>query len=592
MQIGDALAISVGLDPRTFNKGSTEVRNSLRKTREAAEKESKSVEGAMDKASESIDRLTRNAVKLFAIFTAGRAVKDFTADITSADSALGRLATRIGQAPADVSAFGNAVERMGGSAATAQGTLEKFTDQMAVLKRSGEYGGFAEVSRLVARSGVGIDLFAKNATTTVNQISDALRSVNERHGSVEAYSFAKALGFDEGTAALLMKGSAAVRAAMEQSRRLGVAMKVDTDAAQNFQTSLRSIIQASEGLGRSILTAVTPTIVDLLKRLQNWIELNREWIKTEITDRIKLFADYLKGIDWKGVQQGIQSFISGANDAAKAVGGWKTVAELFFGLWAASKMASIFAPILGSIATVRLALLNLGPIGWALLGVGSVGAALAAADPNKAIVSGGRPAGGRGPGDDLPGLGHLGEKDGGAYGSSGATTPRGNGKGTRGSARTGDMMRYAMDQLRREGVPEGNLKQAAAHLVGQATMESGLDPNKVHDNGTGYGIYGARDPGGRGKQRRSEMLKWLAANGYARNSAEGQMRYMAHEAMSDRSYAATRNVLMGRGSGDVERDTDTITRNFEAPARINRRSPAVRGALGVGPSAEPNPAAV
>lgn len=47
------------------------------------------------------------------------------------------------------------------------------------------------------------------------------------------------------------------------------------------------------------------------------------------------------------------------------------------------------------------------------------------------------------------------------------------------------MMSYAMDQLCREGVPEGKLREAAAHLVGQAQMESGLDPNKSHDGGTG-----------------------------------------------------------------------------------------------------------
>ncbi len=146
------------------------------------------------------------------------------------------------------------------------------------------------------------------------------------------------------------------------------------------------------------------------------------------------------------------------------------------------------------------------------------------------------------------------------------------------------MMRYAMDQLRREGVPEAHLRQAAAHLVGQAQMESGLDPNKVHDGGTGFGIYGARDPQP-GRGRRTDMFRWLDKNGYARNSAEGQMRYMAHEAMSGR-FKQTRGILMGEGSGDIERDTNTITREFESPRIVNRRSGAVRNALGVGPEGE------
>lgn len=192
---------------------------------------------------------------------------------------------------------------------------------------------------------------------------------------------------------------------------------------------------------------------------------------------------------------------------------------------------------------------------------------------------------GRGPsGERLDGLGTGAPR---LPGIGEGAAPRGDGSGNAGSARTGQMMAYAMDQLRREGVPEDRLREAAAHLVGQATMESGLDPNKVHDGGTGYGIYGARDPKGWGTYRgarRSDMVRWLEKNGYARNSAEGQMREMAHSAMSGR-YPRTRGILMGGGSGDLERDTNAITGEFESPAVINRRSGAVRNALRVGPEA-------
>lgn len=83
------------------------------------------------------------------------------------------------------------------------------------------------------------------------------------------------------------------------------------------------------------------------------------------------------------------------------------------------------------------------------------------------------------------------------------------------------------------------------------------------------------------------MLRWLEANGYARNSAEGQMRYMTHEAMTDRTYGRTRRILMGEGSGNIDADTNTITENFESPKVINRRSGAVRQALRTGPEQAP-----
>jgi hypothetical protein len=184
---------------------------------------------------------------------------------------------------------------------------------------------------------------------------------------------------------------------------------------------------------------------------------------------------------------------------------------------------------------------------------------------------GGVSAGGGG----LGGAGALREFMGGGGGGSsirrGAPTGGGGGRPVAGAA-TSTAMRAAMDQLRQEGVPEPNLRAAAAHLVGQAQMESGLDPTKSHDQGTGYGIYGAR------LERRSKMFNWLAANGYDRNSLEGQQRYMAHEAMTDPRFGATRNILMNANEKSLAADTHAITRNFEAPAIINNRSGAVLGA--------------
>jgi hypothetical protein len=147
----------------------------------------------------------------------------------------------------------------------------------------------------------------------------------------------------------------------------------------------------------------------------------------------------------------------------------------------------------------------------------------------------------------------------------------GGGVGPSGSAHAATraaMMGFAMDQLRSEGVPEASLRAAAAHLVGQADMESGLRPWLSHDGGTGYGIYGAR------LGRRSAMLAWLSKNGYARDSAEGQQRYMAHDAMSGR-YRRTRDILMNASPEMLARDSWAVTREFESPAVTNNRSGAV-----------------
>jgi hypothetical protein len=121
------------------------------------------------------------------------------------------------------------------------------------------------------------------------------------------------------------------------------------------------------------------------------------------------------------------------------------------------------------------------------------------------------------------------------------------------------------DQLRKEGVPEANIPEAANLLAGQALAESGFNPTESHDRGTGYGIYGARN------ERRSAMLSWMKEQGYAPSSLEGQSRYMAHEAMSGK-YPKTRESLTGAEPGSRQARTTAITREFEAPRIINPRT--------------------
>jgi hypothetical protein len=130
-----------------------------------------------------------------------------------------------------------------------------------------------------------------------------------------------------------------------------------------------------------------------------------------------------------------------------------------------------------------------------------------------------------------------------------------------------------MDQLRHEGVKDENLEPAAAMLTGQALAESSLNPDTVHDQGTGYGIYGARN------ERKDRMLGWMADNGYAKNSLEGQMKYMAHEAMTGTGYGASRDALMNAKVENMREGSDVLTRNFERPA-VNSSATRYYNSLG------------
>lgn len=186
---------------------------------------------------------------------------------------------------------------------------------------------------------------------------------------------------------------------------------------------------------------------------------------------------------------------------------------------------------------------------------------------NASFVTGGSRGGGGGIGYRYGGAGGSPMGSAGGLSGSDTGTPSGSGGGIAGAGGKGGAGGIAtarsaiMDQLRKEGVPEANLKHAASALTGQALSESGLNPNLSHDGGTGYGIYGARN------ERAKGMLSWLSKNGYAKNSLEGQAKYMAHEAMT--AFPQSRAALMEANAQNMGGVNRTLTRDFERPAVNN-----------------------
>lgn len=399
----DALYVGLGLDPSAFIKGQKQTMASLAKTRESAVKEGKEIERSLDSAGEAVERLARNTLKLLAIFTGGRAIGQFATDIGRADAAMGRMGDRLGVAPGRIAAFDNAVKRIGGSAGEGAASFQRLSDTINELRTSGNSSALPVFAKLQATSGQQIRLNGK-LEDSFGDLAEAAKGTAEKVGASQASYLLRQAGYSEATVNLLLKGRAAVEKALTRSQRQGLVSKADADAAQHLGEQYEDLSDRITDFARKISTALTPVITDLMRKFGDWLDQNKEWLRTEIVAKVEEFAQALRSIDWDGIGKGVLAFARGADDAAKAIGGWKIAAEAFFSLWAASKVVGLFAPLFAQLALVRLTLLRMGPIGWGLLGLGAVAGALASADPSKNIVSGGVPSGSQNPGDELPGV--------------------------------------------------------------------------------------------------------------------------------------------------------------------------------------------
>lgn len=485
----DSLILTLGLDPSDFTKGQKQAAESFAKTKDEALKTGKTIEDAGAKGADAIAKISREALGLFAILLGGRGLKEFVADVTASNAALGRLGVNLSASPQAISAWGAAAERMGGNAdATAQ-SFQAMSDKIQALKTRGEALPMV-FYQIQAMGGRTIDL-----NHGINQTMVDLAENLKRIGATDpakANFLGRQLGIDPDTVNLMMRYGGSISAVVSQLERLAPRPE-DIKASQELQAAWAELSQEFKAAGTHILTDLIPPMKELARE-------------------IKPLAETLEKIATWEVPEWLRGPSHVAPDGSNTL------------TWLGEKIVRGAAGIMG-------------------IHENQSGSNSRSGEPANPYGS-------------IPGL------------------PAGRSAGT-GSGAQSAAMDAAMSQLAAEGVPEANRRAAAAVMVGQAVAESGLNPNTVHDSGTGYGIYGAR------LERRDRMLQWLVANGYAQNSLEGQMKYMVHEAMTNPAYRQTRDALMTASESNMPSAEMIARQNFESPSiwRDQQRLAAAQSAF-------------
>ncbi|MGY2052248.1 hypothetical protein [Methylobacterium sp. JK268] len=372
----DALVVSLGLDVTQFRKAQREASDSFRRTKDDAVKHAKGIEDATAKAGDAVSRLTGNFLKLFALLGAGHEFKQLAADITRADAAVGRLGQSLATAPQAISGMANAVERAGGSADAAAQSFQTFSDHIQELKATGDTSILPFLNRLQAAGGKQINL-NKSLSETFGDIAENLKAVQAKQGDATANWLGRQLGFDPGTVALLDQGREAVRAALEESQRLGAASKADTDAARDRQRAWSSLNQAFTDTVRTVTTALSPVLVELLRDVERLVLAAKDFLR----------SDFFK------------AFAEGATACANAIGGWAKAIEVLFGLFLGARFLAVLRA-LGTLRTLLMGGAAVGAAGAAVAGGGGllgtlaiIGGVLAAGAAAYAYLRGGKSGG-------------------------------------------------------------------------------------------------------------------------------------------------------------------------------------------------------
>lgn len=325
----DSLLVSLGIDASGYNKGQKDAKKSQKELNDQEKRiadqrkqRAKELEEQSKKAVDGIKKLRNQALALFAVFTAGKGIKDFVSDTIDQAAALGRLSENLKMSTQDITAWQRAAERTGGSADGMVAQLKESADAIAQLKVGmgpGEgmqwflrYGGtMADLkdgtSYLVARARVVSQLFAQDPT--------------------KAAIVAKNMGISDDQFNLIKQGPDAINKLVDAQRRHAVITAEDSKRAQDLRNKWLDFRDAAQSTATKLLLALTPALEKLMgwfDRLAEKLSDNKgniaKWIGDALDKALPLmdeFAQWLKTDGWS-------QFIAGAKDVADSI---KTIAD-------------------------------------------------------------------------------------------------------------------------------------------------------------------------------------------------------------------------------------------------------------------------
>jgi hypothetical protein len=368
----DSLIITLGLDASKYTAGQKQTAESLRKTKENAAQAAKEIKASGQQAAQFFTRLRNEAIALFSVFLAGRGIKDFIVDITRSDAAVGRAAHALGMATQELSAWQQAAERMGGSAADITQSFQSMSAEFEKVQQTGQGG---EQWRIVLNR-LGLSLrdtqgHAKTFSAIMLELADKFKGMDPR----EATYFGGLLGFSQQTVNTLSAGSEELQRQLERARKRGLPSEEDTRRAIELKNALLDIQDTITDLARKILNDMSPALVRIMGQFEAWL------LDPETKQSIE---DFITGIGQIAVQ---------INKLVESTGGWVRVLKIMFALWAADKVGAMIA----SIGRISLAFLGVGnavggvtaKLGLMRLAIGALAAheALAGVDPEDKMGS-------------------------------------------------------------------------------------------------------------------------------------------------------------------------------------------------------------
>lgn len=228
-------------------------------------------EKSFQKADAAFGGLTRSALQFGAVLASKLAIDKVVGDFKNAGTALDNFNRLTGLSTQNVQALGQALAAQGGNAQDAFAAMQKIQDLMA-SPITGNVGWFGDVAKL------GLD---PNAIIGAQDTAEALANIAgafEKMTPLNQRLAGQALGFDENTIRLLMKGRDEVEKQLDSRNKLGIMTQKQVEDAARLTKANAELNLVFTDMGNTIAGELVPAFAELAEDFTEFYRNNKELI--------------------------------------------------------------------------------------------------------------------------------------------------------------------------------------------------------------------------------------------------------------------------------------------------------------------------
>jgi hypothetical protein len=248
----------------------------LEKQADGTEKSVKKIGESSKRTAGGIDNLTKAAAGFLAVLGGMAALKHFVLDSIASGAALDRLSRNLGLNVETISAWGNAVEQMGGSAKGLQGTMDMLSRAQTELRVTGT------TSLIPYFSALGIALSdVHGKALPVDNILLQLATRFEHMDRTQANNIGRMIGIDQDTLNLLLQGRKELELTLARQKENTVLTKKQAEEDVKLQKTIVGLKQEFAAFGRGLLQQASPALeglLGLLKTFGDWAQGHQQFI--------------------------------------------------------------------------------------------------------------------------------------------------------------------------------------------------------------------------------------------------------------------------------------------------------------------------